>query len=353
MLRSLVACGVVAGAVFAGAAARAQQDSAVINFIADLDTLTATNLPDPLAAGPLAFFASIQPDVLRLDGQIWIPDYTGDGVYTAGFNNVTGNRILVHSPLLERIEAQTWRAEDASDFAGTPGGPVEISGTAVSQRTKWLLPDDTPNGVFTVEVVGGQIVDLEYAFDFSANSGLLFTDPNEGSGNPNLSNIRLDAVDIDGGAANFAAPQVFAAGSAGFLDAAFGLNTQLSTTSVTMTAADPNGAFSPGTAGSTVGNTTIGQLLNEINNNTDELGGGTANISNDGRRDGAPLGGITNPEQGAGYLADIFAATTGDLFVFTSTADLTVSITVTQVPEPAAGVLLAASAGCLAIRRRR
>ena len=74
------------------------QDSAVINFTAKLEALTATNFDEPLASGPLAFFAAIQPDILRLDGQIWLQDYRGDGVYSAGFNNVTGNRILIHSP---------------------------------------------------------------------------------------------------------------------------------------------------------------------------------------------------------------------------------------------------------------
>ncbi len=327
------------------------QDSAVINFTAKLEALTATNFDDPLASGPLAFFAAIQPDILRLDGQIWLQDYRGDGVYSAGFNNVTGNRILIHSPLLERIEAQTWRAEDASDFADEQGGPVELSGTAVSQRTKWLLPDDTPNGVFEVGIADGEITGLEYLYDTSVNSGVLFSDPDDGASNPNLFDIRLDVFDIVGAGSSFASPQKFAAGTQGFLDAAFGLNTALDSTT------DINGsfgAFAPGTAESTVGNSTIGQLINEINNNTDENGGNTANISNDGRHNGdTGIGLITNPDQGAGYLDDIFAATTGDLYVFTSVSDLDVSITVTQVPEPATSTLsLLAIIAVMVFRRR-
>ena len=116
------------------------QDSAVINFTAKLEALTATNFDDPLASGPLAFFAAIQPDILRLDGQIWLQDYRGDGVYSAGFNNVTGNRILIHSPLLERIEAQTWRAEDASDFADEQGGPGGAIGNSCFAAYKVVTP---------------------------------------------------------------------------------------------------------------------------------------------------------------------------------------------------------------------
>lgn len=342
-------CVATACLLLASSSVRAQ-DSAVINFTTDLLTLDATNFPNPLLAGPLASFAAVQPDVLRLDGQIWIQNYTGDGTYTAAFDNVTGNRILLHSPLLERIEAQTWRAEDTSDFAGQPGGPVEISGTAVSQRSKWLLPDDTPNGSFTVTVFGGQIESLNYLFDFSANSGLLFSDPNEGAGNPALANLRLDEIAVAGDAADFAASMTFAAGSQGFLDTAFGLNTQLDTAPTVLNTFGP---FSPGVANGTVGNSTIGQLLNEISGNTDEIGGATPNISEDGRLNGAAAASITNPEQGDGYLADIFAGTTGNLVVFNGIGDLEVSVVATNVPEPSAVAITVMSLGALLRTRRR
>jgi len=318
------------------------QDSAVINFTSDLDTLTATNFPDPLASGPLALFAAAVPDINKLDGQIWIQNYTGAGTYTAAFNNNTGNKILLHSPLLERIEAQTWRAEDASDF-----GVTEISGTAVSQRSKFLLPDDTPNGVFTVEINGSnEITSLNYTYDFSTNPGLGFSDE---AGNPALANLQLDEVTITGDSSNFGTTEIFAAGSSDFLDTAYGLNTQLDTTT---NVGGSFGAFSPGVANGTVGDTTIGMLLNEINANTDEMGGSTGNISEDGRLDGAMAASITNPEQGDGYLADIFAATSGDLYVFTSSSDLATDVTVSQIPEPGT-LVLAAAAGLTGLLRRR
>ncbi|MEM9149658.1 MAG: PEP-CTERM sorting domain-containing protein [Cyanobacteria bacterium P01_F01_bin.3] len=337
--------------VAAVAASSAKADSAVLNFTGDLTSLTATNFPDPLASGPLAIFAAVIPDINRVDVQIWIQDYTGDGTYTAAFNNNTGNKILLHSPLLERIEAQTWRAEDATENpgpSGNPAGAIEISGTPVSQRTKWLLPDDTPNGAFTVTVSGGAIDSVDYLYDLSANSGLLFSDE---SSNPGLANILLDEVAIAGDSNDFAAAQVFAVGSTDFLATPYGLNTQLDTTT---NFGGSFGAFSPNVAGGTVGNSTIGQLLNEINNNIDEIGGSTPNISNNGRHDGDTLiGTITNPEQGDGYLADIFAATTGNLYVFNGTSDLDVAVTVTQIPEPSTLAMVGLmAAGMLTIRKR-
>ncbi|MEM9420251.1 MAG: PEP-CTERM sorting domain-containing protein, partial [Planctomycetota bacterium] len=169
------------------------------------------------------------------------------------------------------------------------------------------------------------------------------------AGNPALADLQLDEVTITGDSGNFGTTDVFAAGSTGFLDTAYGLNTQLDTTT---NVGGSFGAFSPGVANGTVGDTTIGMLLNEINANTDEMGGSTGNISEDGRLDGAMAASITNPEQGDGYLADIFAATTGNLYVFTGTSDLSTDVTVSQIPEPST-LALAVLAGAAGLTRRR
>ncbi|MEM8911875.1 MAG: hypothetical protein AAGC97_08920 [Planctomycetota bacterium] len=309
---------------------RATADSAVINFTANLSPSGFTG-PDqfsPFVPGnALSFFAAGEPDVIKADGQFYIQDFIGDGIYNA---STAGNRFLLHSPLIERIEADTWRAEGPSNH-----GTLSGAGAPIVQRRKFLLPTESLFGTATVTVSGGQITELNYALDFS-QPGV------PGFENTSLpSTLLFNEIGLGLGGATFSSTNVGAVGSAAADAVPYGFNTALSLTS-----------YPPSLLSGTVIDTTRGMLNDEIFNNTDEIGGTTPNISADGRLDGGIFPSSITPT-GDVYLADPFAGETGDLFVFDANSELALSLSVSAVPEPSAILALIPIATWVAGRRRR
>jgi len=308
----------------------AHASSLLVNFTAGLNTgdFSGPDNINPFVPGnALNSFAQTQPDVLRVDGQFYVPNYTGDGTYSASFNTSTGNRILLHSPLIERIEAQTWRAEGASNF-----GTVNGAGDPISQRKKFLLPDDTPNGTMSVTISAGAITGLSYLYDYAANSGLPFAGD---SGNPTLNGVTFNLIGISGGSDDFGASQTIGLGSIDALASAYGLNTALDL-----------GSFPTGLLSGTVTGLTRGILINELTS-TAEPGNSGGNITSNGRFINS--GGTDDP--GATALPNPFTGESGDLTIFNSTRDLDVNIA--AVPEPSSALLLSLSLLAGLGRRKR
>jgi hypothetical protein len=301
----------------------ASASSLVVNFTANLSDgdFTGPDAINPYVAGnALSDFTAGEPDVIKVDGQFYVPNYTGDGTYTAAYNQSTGNRVLLHSPLIERIEAQTWRAEGASNY-----GTVTGAGDPISQRKKFLLPDDTPNGVFSVTIAGGQLSSLSYLYDDAANAGGTFVGE---SSNAALNTTTFNTIGVTGTGANFGDAQILSL--AGASTVPYGLNTQLSL-----------GSFPPAVLAGTVTGSTRGIIANELLS-TAEVGTLGGNISSDGRN-GASTFKLTDP----------FAGESGTLTVITSTSDLQLTVNASQVPEPSSTLLLGLSLAAVLGRRKR
>ena len=280
--------------------------SLMVSFTGGLsvENFTGPDSISPFVAGNAlsAFIASTNElDVLRVDGQFYLEGWDGtDGTFTT---NVTpGAKFFLHSPLLERLETDTWRAEGASNH-GTQTG----AGADISQRKKFLLPTASTYGSASVTVENGVPTSLTYALDFSTEGVPGF----EGTA---LEVVEFQTISLDSGNAVFGAPETYTIGTDDD-DAPYGFNTVLTA-----------GSHPAGVLSGTVINTTRGMLRNEINNNTDEAGGNTANISSNGRLDGAVLPSAASPAEGEVYLADPFANESGVLTVFTATGlDVSVS----------------------------
>ena len=291
--------------------------SLMVSFTGGLsvENFTGPDSISPFVAGNAlsAFIASTNElDVLRVDGQFYLEGWDGtDGTFTT---NVTpGAKFFLHSPLLERLETDTWRAEGASNH-GTQTG----AGADISQRKKFLLPTASTYGSASVTVENGVPTSLTYALDFSTEGVPGF----EGTA---LEVVEFQTISLDSGNAVFGAPETYTIGTDDD-DAPYGFNTVLTA-----------GSHPAGVLSGTVINTTRGMLRNEINNNTDEAGGNTANISSNGRLDGAVYfdeelnsyryhPSAASPAEGEVYLADPFANESGVLTVFTATGlDVSVS----------------------------
>jgi hypothetical protein len=310
----------------------AEADSLLVSFRADLTAATFSG-PDEvnpfLPGNALHAFAQVQPDVLGVDGQFYLQNWDGaDGVFTTTSISGPGSpgaQFFLHSPLIERIEAQTWRIEGPSDH-----GTLDGAGNAVVQRDKVLLPARVTFGAASLTIQGGVPVGLSYAIDFS-QPGV----PAD-FGNSALASVEFSAITVTSSGASFGAAQTF---TIGVDDAGVphGLNTQLLL-----------GSYPPSLLSSTVIDTTRGLLRSEILNNSDEIGGATANISADGRLNGAPFPSSDTPS-GQVYLANPFAGASGVLTVYSATG---FTAGVALIPEPSA-LPLAGLAWVAATRRRR
>ena len=246
-------------------------DSLLVNFTAELTPATYNGPSDisPYTPGTaLNLFALGEPDVLLSDGQFYIKNWNGqDGTFTTNVD--PGTRFFLHSPLIERIEADTWRAEGPSDH-----GTLTGLGDPISQRRKFLLPTNSTFGTATLTIQNGVPTAIDYNLDFTQPG----VPPFQGAaGNPAFQNIQFNSISLSSDNATFDAGQTFTIGTDD--DAVpYGLNTALSL-----------GSYPPSLLNGTVVDTTRGMLRNEIFNNTDEIGGNTPNISSDGRQDGATL----------------------------------------------------------------
>lgn len=291
-----------------------------VNFTANLTSYTGPSNLDPFdastAIGAFAAAGGGQEDIIRLDGQFYIPDWDGsDGTYTT--NSATGgNRFFLHSAFIERIEGQTWRFEGPSDH-----GTLTGSGSAIQQRRKLLLPTDTTYGTATLVVAGGVPTSVSYDLDFAADNAPQLTagdDPDRlatlfGPG------VSFGSITVSTPAGtDFGSASVFAAVDDGPVP--YGLNTALDIA-----------AYASNVSGSTVFNTTRGLIRNELGANVDELGGNTPNVSTDGR-----INGEADGTGGDFYLQDPLAGENG-VTVFTVGSDLNASVGL--VPEPSTALL--------------
>lgn len=326
-IRKFGTLGIIAASMaFSSQASRA--DSLLVNFTAAL-TPSSFSGPDAfnpfLPTNPLYFFSQTQPDVLKLDGQFYISNWDGsDGVFTT--NVSPGTRFFLHSPLLERLEADTWRVEGPSDHGTLDGGA-----SAVVQRDKILLPTFSTYGSASLTISGGVPTALSYTLDL--------TQPGvPGFGGTSLASVPWQTISVGSSGASFGAAQTFEIGVDDG-NVAYGLYTQLATAS-----------YPAALANGTVFQTTRGLLRNEILVNTDEIGGTTPNVSSDGRRNGAAFPSSDDPT-GSVYLQDPFLGESGTLTVFNASG---VIAGVAVVPEPETYALMLAGLGlvCVVARQR-
>jgi hypothetical protein len=235
--------------------------------------------------------SSGENDVLRVDGQFHLENWNGeDGMFIS--NQTPGVRFFLHSPLLERLEADTWRAEGFSD-AGTLTG----LGDPISQRKKFLLPTANTYGVATLTIKNGAPVSLGYSLDFAANKA-------PGFENTALGIVEFNLIALHSEGVKFGDGQSYEIG-VNDDDVPFGFFTSLTAAS-----------HPPKLLNGTVINTTRGMLRKEIRTNTDEAGGSTGNISSNGRLNGGAYASGSAPSEGDVYLEDPFSGQAGTLTVY-------------------------------------
>ncbi|MBB85346.1 MAG: hypothetical protein CL931_16170 [Deltaproteobacteria bacterium] len=310
------------------------QNSAVINFSADLTSYSGVPGLNPFTAGtPVndlvnGNFGSVQdgvnrPDWLNMDGQIVIPDFTGDGTYTITPDGLGDGGIFLFSPILNRVETVSWRTE-----AGiTTPGFGRADGNTPTQRDDIYFPDFSPNGTATVTIAGND-VSIDYDLDFNnlpttnaefLRSGVTPTD---------ISNV------LSGFGATFSNISVLGSGTATTSFEAKGGTS----------ATTPFGGYTSLTDGELLGNlsntivgTTLGMLENEINN---------GNISSDGRN---------LPSTVFMQLAEIAPFNTpGGTNIFFDLSGTPLDASVTVVPEPSTALLaMLGLAGLSAAGRRK
>ena len=240
-------------------------------------------------------------------GQFYIAEWDGsDGTFTS--NETPGVRFFLHSPLLERLEADTWRAEGESNV-----GTLTGLGNPISQRKKFLLPTANTYGSASLTIENGVPVSLTYTLDFAASGAPGF----EGT---NLEVVQFNVITLNSEGADFGIGQTFEIG-VNDDDVPFGFNTSLTA-----------GSHPEKVLNGTVVDTTRGILRKEIGSNIDEAGGNTGNISSNGRLDGAEFPSGSAPSEGDVYLADPFAGQTGLLTVFTP-SELNVGVQATTRPS--------------------
>lgn len=325
-------------ALFSGHQAIAQ-DSAVINFTAELKPggYSGTSALDPFVPGTPSydlingtgfFTAPASPDWRKFDGQIVISNFTGDGTYNIGGTGGDAGGIYFVSPLLNRIEAVSWRTEDALSPASLALGAGRRDGAATQNRDDIYLPDFTPNGVAAVTIMGDKVT-IDYELDFSTlpdtNAAFLRNGVTPTQIGDILEANNSAFVSIGAEGMGMVTPVIESKG----LDAAipFGGYTALSE--------DVGGNLS-----NTIVPTTLELLANEIALN---------NISSDGRS-------LTNPDTVFLTLGDLapFVGDTGDLYFYDLTGGGTLDASVaTVVPIPAAAWLFASAIGLLAMRGRK
>ncbi|MEM6638991.1 MAG: hypothetical protein AAF610_03730 [Pseudomonadota bacterium] len=188
------------------------QDSAVINFTTNLEESGFSGVDDlnPFIPGTEInnllngiFGPGASADWLRINGQIVIKDFTGDGVYRIRPDGTGDGGIWLHSPLLNRLEMDSWRTEGALSAASLADGAGVFDGDPTTQRDDIYLPDFTPNGEVVVTIVGSTVLidyDLDFATLGAANSIFLRdgVTPTALSDRLDAANARFDFLQIDG-----------------------------------------------------------------------------------------------------------------------------------------------------------
>jgi hypothetical protein len=336
-------------------------DSAVINFTAELKPggYSGVGAVDPFKTGSVVnnlvngvgIGSPFGPtnEWLKIDAQIVISEFTGDGTYTIGGPGGTAGGIYLVSPLLNRLETVSLRTEGPLQPASLALGAGRADGQPTVQRDDIYLPDFTPNGVATVTIAGDS-VSIDYDLDFSTlppENGRFLREGEAFPGDPTNSPpippgfapTGLSAA-LDDAGARFAA-----LGISGSLTAAVsteGKGPNATTPFGGYTALDE--VYNVGAIGGVLGNTIVPTSLALLNIEID-----ANNISSDGRS-------ATNPETVLlpkdGALAPFFAAT-GHLVFFALVGAGTFDVSATVGPLPAAAFLMAPAAGMLVGFRRR
>ncbi|MEM7577757.1 MAG: hypothetical protein AAF328_09800 [Planctomycetota bacterium] len=352
MKKSSILSALCAGALTVSSYSGAAADSAVIQFTA--------NLPDGNFVGPpqldpyngnlitvpdgsggtvqiteSALFALVNDlafpgtpggqDWLRFAGQIYIPDFTGDGTYTIGGNNSDGG-LYLHSPLLNRIEAVSVRTEGPLTAGSLALGAGRADGNLTQNRDDFYFPDFDPNGIATVTITGDD-VSIDYELDFSTlddtNAAFLRNGvtPTQIGDALLAAGVQFDNIGVEGGGT--AAVQSAAIGSSG--DDLF-----------------PYGAFNPFAAGidGNLSNTIVPSLREVV-----ELETAASNITSDGRL-------VSDPTTPTTVIPNPFLGESGTTFFFDLTGAGDLDASVSLIPEPATAAVLA-GIGLMATRRRR
>jgi hypothetical protein len=311
--------GFLAAAAFVGfSSTTAQADELVIDFVADLLPSGYTGPADvsPFTVGSQLYVANqADPDFLRADVQFVVKDFdpTFTGTYSFGAESDPsdpGVEFLLHSPMLERLEAYTTRIGSNSPTYSTNTKillPRRPDTTTSDKNT----PPWTTTGFFgaaTLTVVGGVPTSLSYTqgADNLASFDYILAPNSLESLSVTASSFSLDATyDLDTPGAADAAP--------------LGLN-----------------AIASMQPGGTVGDTTRGIIAAELA--AAFAGGGTGNLL-DGKESsgGQPI--AYNPLDG-----------TGTLYSYSATGAV---IGVTAVPEPGTALLMMLGLSGLAATSRK
>ncbi|MEM9480529.1 MAG: hypothetical protein AAGA58_12820 [Verrucomicrobiota bacterium] len=322
---------VSACAVLATATANVQANTAVINFFANTTSYSGPDSLSPFVPGGpthalingLGGFAGLaSPDWQRFTGQIYIPNFTGDGTYT----NADGLGIYFHSPLLNRIEAVSLRTEGALTAASLSAGAGRVDGAPTQNRDDIYLPDFDPNGVITV-MISGNTVNIDYALDFSTlpdtNAGFL----RDGTTPTQISNI----LDAEGQQFSFIGAS--GSGTAVVETATIGVDDE----DIPYGGYNEFDAVVSGNLGNTIVDLTRGIIDNEI---------AAMNISSDGRSADTTTNTV--------FLVDPFALESGTVTLFDLTGGPDFNASIALIPEPTvAPFMLLAALGFIAHRRRK
>ncbi|MEM1109581.1 MAG: PEP-CTERM sorting domain-containing protein [Planctomycetota bacterium] len=334
-----------AGIVSFSASHAALADSAVINFTSSLAESGFSVDPgviNPDALNPFAAGSELNDlvngvfgpgeglgtnlDWLRFTGQIYIPDFSGDGTYEITPTNGVGG-IYLHSPLLNRIEAVSVRTEGALTAASIAAGAGRADGNPTQNRDDFYFPDFTPNGTATVTINGSDVT-IDYDLDFSTLSG------------PNSQFFREETTDTDLSDRLTDARQQF-----GFIGVD-GTATAVVQSAVIGSGDEDEfayGAYNP------LSEVLNGNLANTIVPSTrfvvsTEIAAG--NITTDGRL-------TSDPSTPTELIPDPFIGETGDTFFYDLTGAGDLSTSILLIPEPGTAALLLAAAGVLVARRRQ
>ncbi|MEM9752450.1 MAG: hypothetical protein AAF916_03600 [Planctomycetota bacterium] len=351
MKKSLVLA--AAGALAAGASVSAWADSAVINFTAnlpdgnfsgppELDPYNSNLITVPDGSGGTvqitesALFALVNDfafpgtpggqDWLRFAGQIYIPDFAGEGTYTIGGNNSDGGFYL-HSPLLNRLEAVSLRTEGPLTAGSIALGAAPADGDPSQNRDDFYFPDFDPNGIATVTISGSDVT-INYLLDFSTlddtNAAFLRNGvtPTQIGDALLAAGVQFDEIAVTGGGSAVVESALIGSGDEDLF---------------------PYGAFNPFAAGidGNLSNTIVPSLRGVV-----ELETAAQNITTDGRL-------VSDPTTPTEIILNPFLAETGATFFYdlTGAGDLDASVSLV-VPEPTSAGLLA-GLGLLALRQRR
>lgn len=357
MLKKTVLAAAVGWLLAGGSTALA--DSAVINFTSFLSPggfSAEADVPNPNALNPYepgtefnnlvqGLFGPGQGagenlDWLRFTGQIYIPNFQGDGTYTITPDNGVGG-IYLHSPLLNRIEAVSLRTEGPISTESQLAGARRLDGAQPTQRDDFYFPDFTPNGTATV-VISGNSVDIDYVLDFDSlnddlNSQFFRQNPDE-TLETDLSR-RLLAADQQFGKITVSSGDQ--PNTAVVTQATIGDDDPLLPDSGE--GALPYGAYNPldstisGNLGNTIVDLTRFIVATEIGND---------NISADGQQTGEP---------DAEFTPNPFAGESGTAFYYNllGDGDLVTTVEMALIPEPGTAALLLAAASFMTRRRRR